>query len=55
MKTITRFVRDEFRVRAIEYGLMAALISVVTIASATSVGTNLQGFFYKIGTVLITP
>jgi pilus assembly protein Flp/PilA len=55
MKTVTRFFQDKSRVTAIEYGLMAALISVVIIASATSVGTNLQGFFDKIGTVLITP
>jgi pilus assembly protein Flp/PilA len=55
MKTVTRIFPKRIRGQAIEYGLMAALISVVIIASATGVGTNLQGFFDKIGIVLITP
>ena len=36
------FLRDEQAVTAIEYGLIAALIAVVIIASVQLVGTNLS-------------
>lgn len=42
---VTRFVRDESGATAIEYGLIAALISVVIIAVLTSVGTQLNAKF----------
>ena len=46
MKTlISRFVRDESGATAIEYGLIAALISVVIIGVLTSVGNNLSTKF----------
>jgi pilus assembly protein Flp/PilA len=46
MKTIlSHFGRDESGVTAIEYGLIAALISVVIITSAIAVGTNIAGVF----------
>ena len=38
----TRFVGDEFGVTSIEYGLIAALISVVCIAAMTAVGGQLK-------------
>ena len=48
MKTlITRFAKDESGVTAIEYGLIAALIAVVIITAVTSVGTTLQGTFFR--------
>jgi pilus assembly protein Flp/PilA len=37
-----RMIRDEAGVAAIEYGLIAALISVATIGVLTTVGTNLS-------------
>jgi len=49
---ISRFVRDESVVTAIEYGLIAALISVVIIGSATLVGTSLAAVFTNISTQL---
>ncbi|MGA8693314.1 MAG: Flp family type IVb pilin [Xanthobacteraceae bacterium] len=49
---ISRFVRDESGVTAIEYGLIAALISVVIIGSATLVGTSLAAVFTNISTQL---
>ncbi len=53
MKTILRrFVRDESGVTAIEYGLIAALISVVVIGTMTTVGTNLNAVYGAIGTAL---
>jgi len=39
------FLQDESGVTAIEYGLIAALISVVIITAAAAVGTSLAGVF----------
>jgi pilus assembly protein Flp/PilA len=53
MKTIfARFAQDESGATAIEYGLIAALISVALIAAATSVGGSLSGVFNIINTKL---
>lgn len=52
MNQITRFLRDEDGVTAIEYGLIAALIAVVIIASVQLVGTNLQTVFTTVSTAL---
>jgi pilus assembly protein Flp/PilA len=41
----SRFVKDESGVTAIEYGLIAALISVVIIGAAAAVGTQLANVF----------
>jgi pilus assembly protein Flp/PilA len=49
---ITRFANDESGATAIEYGLIAALISVAIIASLTLVGTNLSAKFSSIATKL---
>ncbi|WP_454741459.1 Flp family type IVb pilin [Cupriavidus necator] len=46
------FHRDEDGVTAIEYGLIAALIAVVIIATVKTVGTNLSGVFSFIGAEL---
>ena len=40
-----QFSRDESGATAIEYGLIAALISLVIIASATAIGTQLVKTF----------
>ncbi|MEJ2070993.1 MAG: Flp family type IVb pilin [Syntrophobacterales bacterium] len=45
MKKLMRFLKDEEGVTAIEYGLIAALIAVVIIATVTLVGTNLSAVF----------
>jgi pilus assembly protein Flp/PilA len=47
-----KFAQDEEGVTAIEYGLIAALIAVVIIASVKAVGTNLQAVFTAISTAL---
>ncbi len=39
------FIKDKRGATAIEYGLIAALISVVVIASITSVGKSLKSIF----------
>lgn len=54
MNFIKRFIREEDGVTAIEYGLIAALIAVVIIASVTIVGTQLKATFTKIGSALTT-
>jgi pilus assembly protein Flp/PilA len=50
---LSRFVRDEAGVTAIEYGLIAALISVVIIGSAGLIGTNLAAVFTNISAQLV--
>jgi pilus assembly protein Flp/PilA len=45
MSTIKRFISDESGATAIEYGLIAAGISVAIITIVFSVGTNLNGTF----------
>jgi pilus assembly protein Flp/PilA len=54
IKFIQTFARDEDGVTAIEYGLIAALIAVVIIASVTLVGTNLANIFGDIAAALTT-
>lgn len=48
-KFIARFAKDESGATAIEYGLIAALISVVIVGALTTIGTNLNGKFTTIG------
>lgn len=45
MEAIKQFIRDEEGVTAIEYGLIAALIAVVIIASVDAVGQALIAVF----------
>ena len=54
LEVTRQFLREEDGVTAIEYGLIAALISVVIIASVTSVGTNLNAVFTFIANALNT-
>jgi len=48
MSFLTRFLRDEEGATAIEYGLIAALISVAIIAALTSLGDGLNSTFGSI-------
>jgi pilus assembly protein Flp/PilA len=45
----SRFIKDESGATAIEYGLIAALISVGIIAALTALGGNLSTTFTDIG------
>lgn len=47
-KFMTRFLKDESGATAIEYGLIAALISVAIVAVLPVVGTNLTTTFETI-------
>lgn len=44
-KLFSRFLKDESGATAIEYGLIAALISVALVAGATSLGGSLNSTF----------
>ena len=52
LKVFQRFLKDENGATAIEYGLIAALISVVIIGAATAVGTSLSTTFNSVATAL---
>ncbi len=53
MKSLfARFVKDQSGATAIEYGLIAALISVVCIATLTQVGTKLNVKFASVSGAL---
>ena len=49
---VKRFVKDESGATAIEYGLIAALISVVIITVLTNVGTSLNAKFGSVEAAL---
>lgn len=52
LRLVNRFITDESGATAIEYGLIAALISVVIIGAATAVGTALDTTFKAVATAL---
>ncbi|MCJ8517905.1 pilus assembly protein Flp/PilA [Pseudorhizobium tarimense] len=49
-KFFARFIKDESGATAIEYGLIAALISVALIAGASTLGNTLNDTFGAIST-----
>jgi pilus assembly protein Flp/PilA len=52
MSKFFAFLKDESGATAIEYGLIAAGISIVIIASVNSIGSTLNGTFAGISTQL---
>ena len=52
MKTLVKFVKDESGATAIEYGLIAAGISVAIITIVNNLGTKLTSTFSSISTQL---
>ncbi|HEX5279028.1 MAG TPA: Flp family type IVb pilin [Micropepsaceae bacterium] len=52
VRFVKKLVKDESGATAIEYGLIAGLISVVIITAVTTVGTNLTGKFNTIANAL---
>jgi pilus assembly protein Flp/PilA len=54
MIMFSRFMNDESGATAIEYGLIAAIVSVGIIASLKSVSTSLQTTFGSVSTQLDT-
>jgi pilus assembly protein Flp/PilA len=47
-----KLLRDEDGATAIEYGLIAALISIAAVTVMATVGTNLSGVFNTVATKL---
>lgn len=54
-KLFARFMKDESGATAIEYGLIAALISVALIAGATALGSQLNTSFNGLATTMKNP
>ena len=52
-KMLTRIVEDQSGATAIEYGLIATLVSIAVIGVLTSLGTSLSGVFDVIATAII--
>ncbi len=52
MNTFKRFAKDQSGATAIEYGLIAGLISVIIITALTSIGTKLTAKFTTISNAL---
>ena len=52
LKALSRTMCDDSGATAIEYGLIAALISVVIIGVLTTVGKNLLTVFTSVGNAL---
>ena len=48
MNFIKKFLREEDGATAIEYGLMAALISVVVVGNVGTIGTRINAAFASI-------
>ena len=52
MTKIAKFLKDESGATAIEYGLIAAGISIAIIVTVQSLGTKLAGTFGKVDAAL---
>jgi pilus assembly protein Flp/PilA len=52
MRLLKRLVKDEAGATAIEYALVASLISITIIAGATAIGTSLSGTFATVSASL---
>lgn len=50
--TIQKFINDESGATAIEYGLIAALVSVAAIIALRAMGTSLDTMFNSVATIL---
>jgi len=53
-KIFARFMKDESGATAIEYGLIAALISVALITGATTLGNSINNTFQSVSTKMST-
>ncbi len=54
LTTVKNFLNDESGATAIEYGLIAALVSVAAIAALTSMGSSLKTIFTDVSNTLNT-
>ena len=54
VSVLKRFVQDESGASAIEYGLIAALVSVAAILALQSLGSSLNSMFSRVSSTLQT-
>lgn len=54
MKFINKLLRDEAGATAIEYGLIAALISIAAVGAMSTLGTTLSTTFGTVSTKMST-
>lgn len=54
MNGVKQFIADEEGVTMVEYGLIAALISIVVLIALTGVGLNVRLAFTRVCTALAT-
>jgi pilus assembly protein Flp/PilA len=52
IRNILRFAKDEDGATAIEYGLIAALVSVAAIGALTAMGSSLSAMFNTVSSAL---
>jgi len=52
LSTIKKFIKDESGATAIEYGLIAALVSVAAITALQTLGGSLTTIFTSVSTTL---
>jgi len=52
MSKVSAFIKDESGATAIEYGLIAAGVSVVIIATVNAIGTTLNAKYQSVSTQL---
>ena len=45
---LVRFLRDECGATAIEYALIASVLSIVIVGAARSIGSSLEGVFEEV-------
>lgn len=55
MNFITKFLREEDGVTAIEYGLIAALIAAAIVIGASAAGISLNGLMQRLADCMNTP
>lgn len=48
-----RFLRDDKGATAIEYALIAMIVSIVMVGAATLIGTTLNGTFTAVGSAFL--
>ena len=53
--SIKNFINDEAGVTAIEYALIAAVVAVVMVAGAKTLGTNLSAKFTSVAGTVANP
>ena len=54
IKTLREILKDDSGATAIEYGLIAALVSVAAIGALTAMGVSLNSMFTAVSTALNT-